>query len=629
VTEKIRANADFNEMTGGVVWILYFLDEVIRLGPTSTSGQIVEARDAGRAYLKDVLLPAWLENETWGRHYWDWGNPVQVPNVTAFVAKYMMDHKDEFPNWRNDCRNIMTVCLNRLGVSPQSNGDVYSGAWAEPESCGCCGQCLTAMPGLMADAWARYGVEADSDWAREIARRMTILTTYDFHETGVAEDKFDGGVVTVGEWFEAAHMAPARMSLAVLGWLPEVLGANRENHLVRSSSVVRNVRYAAGRIEYVTFDAPAEAIDVLRLAFVPQRITGGGQNLERRTDLSANGYTVKPLGNGDCMVSIRHDGRSDIAVQGDDPAHVKDDSELRYEGSWTTIRDAVDSSCVMHVAEAAGAAVSLSFSGNQVQVLGGVAQDGGLAEVYLDGVKQRVGIDCWNPLLARTGQVLYYTSALKTAAHELKIVATGKHNPRSIGTRVFIDSVQYSEATGDNGFGEGGGPVAAQRFIFGYPHRTPYVDSHGQSWWPAGEFIVRSGNMTDAVERSWWTVPTALNITNMSDPELYRYGVHAPEFWVNATVGPGTYRVVIKLLERRAEGDPKRAPLNIAINGQPLIQSLDITAEAGGPGKALDLTFEDIHPQNGTIELRFTSTPPGEAIVQAIEILPEKTSSAP
>ena len=118
-------------MTGGVVFLLYFFDELIRLGHTGTNGEIVKARDAGRAYLRDVLLPAWTANDTWGRNYWDWADPVQA-DVTEFAARYMMDNKAQFPNWRNDVRNILGLFLNHTGVCPTSRGEVYSGAGRFP-----------------------------------------------------------------------------------------------------------------------------------------------------------------------------------------------------------------------------------------------------------------------------------------------------------------------------------------------------------------------------------------------------------------------------------------------------------------------------------------------------------------
>ena len=611
-----------NKLTGGVVWILYFLDEIVRLGYTGPHNEIVEARDAGRAYLKDTLLPAWLTFDTWGRHYWDWLNNVQVPNMTSYAVKYMLEHKDLFPNWRTDCRNLMSLCLNRMSVNPDSNGDVLSGAWAEPESCGCCGRCLSAMPGLIADAWARYGVEADSPWAREIARRMMILFGYDFHMNGVAEDNIDGGVVTNGGFFEAAQLAPMRMSLRTLAWMPETLGAARENHIVRSSAVVNSVIYGKGRIEYSTFDAPANTADVLRLAFEPRSVLADDRPIEKRSDLSANGYAVKPLGNGDCLVTIRHDGARRITVEGADPGKAVEGAQLQYQGDWQPVESG-------RVAGQADASASFAFEGNQVQLLGRVSPDGGLADVYLDGNKQLPGIDCWNPTAERQRQVLYYTSGLENRRHELRVVCRGAGNPRSKGTRVCLQAAQWSDAVGDNGFGAGGGPTGPQRMIFGYPKAADYRDAAGNEWGPGCEFVVRSGAGADPVGHAWWTTPTTKDIAGTQDPELYRYGVHAPEFTVYSTVGPGTYRARLMFAASTERPvDTSKSRMTVFINDRKVIEDLDVAARAGGAERALSLDFPDLAPLHGTIAIRFVGTTqsadgktvPGEAFVQAMEI---------
>ena len=158
--------------------------------------------------------------------------------------------------------------------------------------------------------------------------------------------------------------------------------------------------------------------------------------------------------------------------------------------------------------------------------------------------------------------------------------------------------------------------------IFGFTGREPYVDSAGNAWLPATEWVVRTGHHTDPVAQTWWTTPAAEPISGTPDPELYRYGVHAPRFWVNVTVGPGSYGVRLKFAERRAPDDPKRLPMRVEINAQEVVASLDVSARAGGPHKALDLYFDNIRPRNGIIEIRLTATDPGEAVLQAIEVLP-------
>ncbi|MDQ1256408.1 MAG: Malectin protein [Candidatus Hydrogenedentes bacterium] len=601
-----------DHMTGGVAFLLCFFDELIRLGYTGADGAIVEAREAGVAYLRDELLPKWTVDDTWGRNYWDWEDPVQAENVTEFVVRYLMEHPAEFPNWRNDARNILSLFLNRTSVCPASRGDVYSGAWAYPESSSCCGRSLWYGPLELAPVWAQYGALAGSAWATEIARRQAILATYDGHPTGVSEDNIDGGDIVAGSWFKIAHPMALKHVLNAIAWMPGVFGANRENHIVRSTSVVTRVVYDKGRIDYATFDAPANNIDVVRLAFVPKSVTADGTPLALREDLSANGYRVEPLASGDCLVTIRHDGATGVRIEGDDPQRMAELTDGAFSGEWR-----IESG--VHVTSAADAAMTCAFSGNQVRLIGAAGPKGGLAEVYLDGEKQLVGIDCWIPGERRDRQVLYYRNGLAQGEHTLKIVARGAGNPLSAGAEVYVEAVQYSDATGAAGYGGGAGPSETQRMIFGYPGREDYVDSQGNAWRPATEFIVRAGSGRDAVATSWWTSRRRLAIEGTPDPELYRYGVHGEEFWANLTVAPGAYYLRLKFTETRT-GTPSSRTVTVAVNGVEMVLDMDVAATAGGLYKAVDLVFNDITPDHGVVEVRIRNGYRGEAALQALEI---------
>ncbi len=611
-----------NRLTGGVANILIFLDELLRLGYTGREGAIQQAHDAGQAYLRDVLLPAWTADDTWGRHYWDWEHPVQGILPTGWVVQYLMDHQDTFPGGQQDVRNLLGLYLHRACVSPQSNGDVYSGAWAYPEGPACCGRSLDFCPVFLGRFWARYAAETGSPWAREIARRKTILGFYHFDETGRVEDNIDGGQITAREWSELIGFGPILCGLEIMAWLPEIFGPARENHIVRSGSLVTSVVYEKGRVEYSTYDAATGGIDVLRLAFHPESVTAAGETLQLRPDLTANGYSTKPLSGGDCLVSIRHDRARSVVITGNDPQQAVDDAEFHYQGSWNAISDPQDSAGSSHVGQVQGATAVCQFQGNQVRLIGRVTTSGGLADVWLDGVKQPVGIDCWTPLAPRHRQVLYYRNGLSAGPHELQIVVRGEKNPYACGTNVHIDGLQYSTETVPPDFGSGGGPTGAQRMIFGYPSRKPYVDSAGNEWLPATELVVRTGHNTDPVTQTWWTNPPEKPIAGTADPELYRYGVHAPEFWVNLTVGPGVYRVCMKFAERRGPADQARRPMKIAINGQEVLEQLDVAEKAAGQYRPLDMTFEEIRPAHGVIEIRL-SAPVGEAILQSLELLPQ------
>ncbi|MBI2300181.1 MAG: carbohydrate binding domain-containing protein [Armatimonadetes bacterium] len=578
--------------TGGVVFLLEFFDELIRFGYRGQGDSLVKARDAGRAYLRDVLLPRWTVNDTWGRNYWDWNDNVQAENVTEFAARYLMEHPDIFPNWRNDTRNLLTLFLNHTGAAVGSRGDVYAGAWAYPESAGCCGTSLSYGPMELAPVYAEYGVLAGSEWAREMARRQMLLATYDAHETGVVEDALEGGAIVAGDWFKIAHPMPLKHVLNAMAWQPEIFAPNRENHLVGTASVVRSVRYEKGRVSYTTFSAAAPAVDVLRLAFVPTTVTAGGKPLARRAKLDGNGYLTTRLANGDCIVTLRHDGQTSVSVAGDDP---------QQSAPWPD------------------PATERPFTGSQVRVVGSVGPDGGLADVYLDGAQQLAGIDAWCPA-AMDGQVLFSRSGLPDGPHTVRVVPRGAGNPRSSGQAVKTTALQWSAATGDAGYGEGGGPTDAQRVICGYPGRTDYVDREGHAWRPATELVQRIAGM-DTVAATWWTERRRHSITGTDDPELYRYGVHGHEFTLYFTVGPGTYHARLKLCETSA-ADAARRAIDIRINGTVVASAVSPAASAGGVNRAADLVFNGLEPQAGVIAIRLSASRGGEAMLQAVEVGP-------
>jgi hypothetical protein len=612
-----------NQQTGGVTMVLAFLDELLRLGYSGDGQQILAARDAGLRYLRDVLLPQWSVDKTWAFFFWDWLNQTQNCSTTSDVANYIIKHKELFPNWKNDARNILTVFLNHSSANPKSGGNVYSGAWAYPESSSCCDRSLWYAPLMVGAIMAQYGVIAKDEWMRELAYRQMILQTYDVHESGVTEDNIDGGVIVNNSWLNIAHPWPLLWVQQAIGWLPEELGASRENHLVRTTAVVDAIKYGKGNITYSTFDAPVETTDVLRLSFIPKSISADGQDLLQNRDLKGNGYVVKKLPNGDAIVWIRHDGLKKIVILGNDPQTELMNTALQFDGLWRHEKDDTSRSGSLYLSDSSQASVMAGFEGNQVRLTGRADEYGGLADVFVDGVKQAVFIDFWNPS-ASGQQVLYYKNGLEPGKHSLKIVARGTGNPYSKGNRVNIDTIQFSSESAVHSFPTGTGPVGPQRMIFGYTNGKDFQDSQGNLWRPATEVITRLASKVDTVEKCW-IKETNENIPGIRDPELYRYGYHASDFWVNLTVGPAKYDVRLKFAANREISQSEKG-FHITINDEFVVRNFDVAATAKR-NKTVDLVFRNIAPRNGIIQIRFQAAPSSkvglpqpEAFVQALEI---------
>ena len=243
-----------DKQTGGVVFLLTFFDELIRLGYTGTDNRIVEARDAGRAYLRDDAVARLDGQRRLGAELLGLGRPG--PGGERHRVRRPVHDGPQGRASPTGGTTPATSCRcssTTRASAPESNGDVYSGAWAFPESSSCCGRSLWYGPMELAKPFAQYGVEADSAWARELARRMQILATYDAHETGVSEDNIDGGFIVCGDWFKIAHPMALRHVLGTMAWLPR--GIRRRPRKPHSPRVVGRqlgrLRQGQGRLHDV------------------------------------------------------------------------------------------------------------------------------------------------------------------------------------------------------------------------------------------------------------------------------------------------------------------------------------------------------------------------------------------
>ncbi len=81
-----------------------------------------------------------------------------------------------------------------------------------------------------------------------------------------------------------------------MGAIPEFAPVG-ENHLLRSMSVVQHVSYGDHTVSYRTFDGTAS--ELLRLNFIPARVTSVGELLPTRNDLNHPRVIKLPL-SGSC-----------------------------------------------------------------------------------------------------------------------------------------------------------------------------------------------------------------------------------------------------------------------------------------------------------------------------------------
>ena len=103
---------------------------------------------------------------------------------------------------------------------------------------------------------------------------------------------------------------------AVPEWAPK-----RENHLLRSTSVVTAVDYGPRLVAWTTFDG--DATETLRLTSRPASVTAGGRPLSARDDLRGEGFVVRPLTGGGVVLRVRHRSAGPVAVAMAPPATTR------------------------------------------------------------------------------------------------------------------------------------------------------------------------------------------------------------------------------------------------------------------------------------------------------------------
>jgi hypothetical protein len=256
-----------------------------------------------------------MHNNKWNGYFEDVVKDTQnvnqaCPTMTCYYILTRPDPEKVDPHWAGDVGAMLDWVKASLGHGP------YFGAWAideqghVPQDHTCC-----SRAGLGSDTsrWgainAMYYERTGDGQAREDAIRSLNYATY------FAAD--DGKISCCGTdygdsyWFDDGYGDYVRHFIWAMAAIPE-LAPKGQDHLPRSSSVVKHVEYGPGIISYETFD-PAST-EVIRLSFKTARVTANGKDLSERTDLNGDGYTIKSTNDGDYVLRIRHTVATSIRI---------------------------------------------------------------------------------------------------------------------------------------------------------------------------------------------------------------------------------------------------------------------------------------------------------------------------
>ena len=300
-----ETNVIREEYTSSLTPTIRLLDTLVRLNLGD-----VPAYLRARKMAWDWLIAYPMQNNNWSGHFEDVPIVEKHDNLNQIApmetARYLMDHADTNPVWRTQViRLIEFVEKTFIHVEVPHEPGVQWGANAVSEQVLDWNK-MGSHTSRYASINARWYELTGDAGAKEKAFRSFNWASYMCRENGFV----NVGPIDQSLWFTDGYGDYIRHFLSGMASVPEWTSA-KENHLLRSSSIVTSVSYLPAEVSYQTFDQ--ESTEVLRLNFVPVSIFADGKPLKSQKDLHEVGWSYDAA---DHVLRIYHDSSRTIRIQG-------------------------------------------------------------------------------------------------------------------------------------------------------------------------------------------------------------------------------------------------------------------------------------------------------------------------
>src|ERR1035437_4811943 len=280
---------------------MVLFNELIRL----KHGKPAAYRSANR------LLTAWLKayplkSNKWGPFFEDiteWSNTEINADTMAW---YILEHPQWEAHWREEARGILNWTLATFGTN----------RWAGYGVTAIQEQTAYRVPGNShssrhASVELIYAERTGDPTQKQAAIRLLNWATYMVDSDG--KNRYPNDDI----WLTDGYGDYLRHYLRAMAAAPE-LAPPDQDHLLRSSSVIRQVEYAAKNITYKTFDSASR--ERLRITFEPVKVTTNGKPLKRVKTIEdlehRDGYYFQPAGSLKGLLEIKHSHGHQVQIRG-------------------------------------------------------------------------------------------------------------------------------------------------------------------------------------------------------------------------------------------------------------------------------------------------------------------------
>jgi len=274
----------------------------------------VKAYENARAKARDFLLQYPLRTGYWADGHTDNAinsNTYKSNTPASNFTLALFDYPELDPDWRTDVPKLIKWTEDNFvyrcapgepatqwgaNIVGEQDGDLHKMDYQ------------TARYAAECARW--YAVSGDRTYKEKAYRSMNWVT-YCNNPVGQG-DESPVSKEDQGNWWSDEYGECPRMFYAAFAGVPE-WAPPRENHILYSETVLKEVSYAVRKIRYSA--TAGTGIEYLRLAFRPTQVTLNGAKFILRSDLTTEGYTMRDLGGGDYSVYIRRNKAGEVVIQ--------------------------------------------------------------------------------------------------------------------------------------------------------------------------------------------------------------------------------------------------------------------------------------------------------------------------
>ncbi|MEW5980252.1 MAG: hypothetical protein AB1898_31040 [Acidobacteriota bacterium] len=226
------------------------------------------------------------------------------------VSLYMLDHPEFDPDWKENIPKLIKW-TEEFFVFRTAPGEPAT-QWGanivgEQDDFMHKMDYQTARYAAQCSRW--YALSGDEAYKEKAYRSLNWVTYCNSPAGQCAESPVSKDI---SNWWSDCYGEAPRMFYHAFAGVPE-WAPPRENHILYSEGVLKDVSYATGKVQYTPTDD--QGIEYLRLAFAPKSITIGESELSLRSDLKAEGYLKKHLGNDDYAVTIKRNRSGRVVIR--------------------------------------------------------------------------------------------------------------------------------------------------------------------------------------------------------------------------------------------------------------------------------------------------------------------------